>query len=70
MVYLVCQMSLTVLRNRKKYLRYPLPLISLKEEQKLFKEFEKDDLDHFLESLKGTVPHFTNPKIFKKRKCF
>ena len=69
MVYLVCQMSLTVLRNRKKYLRYPLPLISLKEEQKLFKEFERDNLDHFLESLRGTPTQLT-PKIFKKRKCF
>ena len=53
MLYLVCQMSLTVLKNRKKYLRYPLPLIHLKEEQKLFQEFKKENLDSFIDNLKS-----------------
>lgn len=46
-------MSLTVLRDRKKYLRYPLPLINLKEEQALFRGFREDALGDFLGKLKG-----------------
>lgn len=46
-------MSITVLKNRIKYLRYALPLINLPEEMKLFNSFENKNIDQFCDNLRG-----------------